>query len=380
MILKRSDIERREKETLAPYAALSAESRGREFPEAEDPFRTAFQRDRDRIIHSKAFRRLQGKTQVFVAHYGDHYRSRLAHSMEVAQLSRDMARNLGLNEDLAEAVALAHDLGHTPFGHAGQETLDLLMREHGLSFEHNEQSRRIVTRLEQKNPGFPGLNLTFELRDGLMKHRDPSDPIPENGTARPSLESQLVDVADKIAYLNHDIDDGIRARILSTDELNTLPIWKQARETAKGDLPFPLFVSAMISRLITLMVNDLMENTDRLLKKHKIRSLTQVNATPEALVAFSDAFAVECRALKAFLFERFYNSPGIVEYNKRGQEAIRFLFYELQKKPSLIPEKFSASGEGILIQVKDHIASMTDDYAMDLYDKLHWKAFSRLEI
>jgi len=173
MILKRTDIERREKETLAPYAAFSAKSRGREFPEAEDPFRTAFQRDRDRIIYSKAFRRLQGKTQVFVAHHGDHYRSRLAHTMEVAQLSRDMARNLGLNEDLAEAVALAHDLGHTPFGHAGQETLDSLMREHGLSFEHNEQSRRIVTRLEQKKPEFPGLNLTFELRDGLMKHRDP---------------------------------------------------------------------------------------------------------------------------------------------------------------------------------------------------------------
>jgi len=317
---------------------------------------------------------------VFVAHYGDHYRSRLAHTMEVAQLSRDMARNLGLNEDLAEAVALAHDLGHTPFGHAGQDVLDELMRGHGHSFEHNEQSRRIVTLLEQKRAEFPGLNLTFEVRDGLMKHRDHPESPSASGTYRPSLEAQLVDLSDKIAYLNHDIDDGIRARILNIEELETLALWQKAKATVKVDLPFPLFVSTMISRLISLMVTDLTQTTDGLIREHKIESIDQVYATPKPLVAFSEPFAAEVKVLKAFLYERFYHSPGIMEYNNRGQEVIRFLFQELLKKPSLIPEKFSATGEEIVIQVKDHIASMTDEYAMELYDKLHWKAFSRSEI
>jgi len=380
MIFRQDDLHRHEKETLAPYAAHSAESRGREYPETDDPFRTCFQRDRDRIIHAKAFRRLRGKTQVFVAHYGDHYRSRLAHTMEVAQLSRDMARNLGLNEDLAEAVALAHDLGHTPFGHAGQEVLDEMMRKHGHSFEHNEQSRRIVTLLEQKRVDFPGLNLSFEVLDGLMKHREHPETPSSSGTYRPSLEAQLVDLSDKIAYLNHDIDDGIRARILNIEELETLSLWKKAKATVKTGLPFPFFVSAMISRIISLMVTDLLQTTDQLILEHKIQTVDQVYATQTPLVAFSDTLATECKELKSFLYERFYHSPGIMEYNNRGQEVIRFLFGELLRKSSLIPEKFSATGEEIVIQVKDHIASMTDDYAMDLYDKLHWKAFSRLEI
>lgn len=380
MIFLRADIERRELQTLAPYAAKSAESRGRDFPEPEDFLRTCFQRDRDRIIHSKSFRRLKGKTQVFVAHYGDHYRSRLAHSMEVAQLSRDMARALGLNEDLAETIGLAHDLGHTPFGHAGQEALNDCLAKHGLGFEHNEQSRRVVTLLEQKKPDYPGLNLSFEVLDGMMKHRESGEASAFSGTFKPSLEAQLVDLSDKIAYLNHDIDDGIRARILSSETLDTLFLWRKAKENVRADLSHPHFVSAMISSLITLMIKDLLENTNRLITERKIESVDQVYKTKESLVAFSDGFAAEVRLLKGFLYDRFYNSPGILEYNNRGQQVIRFLFEELIKKPSLIPEKFSASGEAVVIQVKDHIASMTDDYAMDLYDKLHWKAFSRSEI
>lgn len=380
MILLRADIERRERETLAPYAAKSAESRGRDFPESEDPFRTCFQRDRDRIIHSKSFRRLKGKTQVFVAHYGDHYRSRLAHSMEVAQLSRDMARALGLNEDLAETIALAHDLGHTPFGHAGQDALHDCMAKHGLGFEHNEQSRRVVTLLEQKKPDYPGLNLSFEVLDGMMKHRESGEMSPLSGTFKPSLEAQLVDLSDKIAYLNHDIDDGIRARILSSESLDSLALWRQAKETVRPDLSHSHFISAMISSLITLMAKDLLGNTDRLIRERKITTLDQVYKTQDSLVAFSDDVAGEVRLLKRFLYDRFYTSPGVMQYNNRGQEVIRFLFEELLKKPSLIPENFSARGEEALIQVKDHIASMTDEYAMDLYDKLHWKAFSRVEI
>ncbi len=379
MIYLREDIERRESETLASFSAKSSESRGRDFPETEDLFRTCFQRDRDRIIHSKSFRRLKGKTQVFVAHHGDHYRSRLAHSIEVAQLSRDIARALGLNEDLAETIALAHDLGHTPFGHAGQTALNDCMAKHGFGFEHNEQSRRIVTLLEQKKPEYAGLNLSFEVVDGLMKHRDSSEPSPFGGTYRPSLEAQLVDLSDKIAYLNHDIDDGIRASILSSESLDSLTLWVKAKEHVRADLPHSYFIRAMISSLITLMVKDLLANTDRLIHDRKIETLDQVYKTKDPLVAFSDPFAIEVRLLKGFLYERFYHSPGILEYNNRGQEVIRFLFEELMKKPSLIPEKLSSTSEDIVIQVKDHIASMTDEYAMDLYDKLHWKAFSRSE-
>ncbi|MFH1012856.1 MAG: dNTP triphosphohydrolase, partial [Candidatus Peregrinibacteria bacterium] len=229
MIFFREQIEAREKEILAPYAAFSVDSRGREHPESEDPYRTCFQRDRDRVIHSKAFRRLRGKTQVLVAGFGDHYRSRLAHSMEVAQIARAICRSLGLNEDLAEAVSLAHDLGHAPFGHAGQDEMNAILQEYGSRFEHNEQSRRIVELLEHKSPDYPGLNLSFEVRDGLIKHRTFYDNPPVTDTLMPSLEAQVANAADEIAYLNHDIDDGLRSGVLTLEAFDGLKLWESAK-------------------------------------------------------------------------------------------------------------------------------------------------------
>ncbi|QQR83354.1 dNTP triphosphohydrolase [Candidatus Peregrinibacteria bacterium] len=259
MLIKRAEIEKREAQYLAPHAVKSSESRGREYAEQEDEFRTCFQRDRDRIIHSKAFRRLRGKTQVFIAGYGDHYRSRLAHSMEVAQLSRDIARALGLNEDLAETIALAHDLGHTPFGHAGQDALHELMLPYGERFEHNEQSRRIVEFLEEKKVDYRGLNVTFEVKDGLLKHRTTYDQPLITDTLMPSLEAQVVNLADEIAYQNHDIDDVFRSGILTLGDFEPLAIWQRAKQTVDLTLSEPYLIRAMVSSLIQWMVNDLIQ-------------------------------------------------------------------------------------------------------------------------
>ena len=283
MILKREAIEEREKKTLASYAVKSAESRGRTHPEPEDPYRACFQRDRDRVIHCKAFRRLKGKTQVFVAHYGDHYRSRLAHSMEVAQLSRDLARTLNLNEDLAETIGLAHDLGHTPFGHAGQDAMNDMMKEYGRGFEHNEQSRRVVEFLESKKPDYRGLNLSFEVLDGLIKHRTTYDQPTAPDTLMPSLEAQIVNLADEIAYQNHDIDDGLRSGILSFADFEDLAIWKRLKSEVDQQLALPYLIPAMISGLITLMVNDLIENTERWLRENGIETVDQIYNTPRVV-------------------------------------------------------------------------------------------------
>jgi len=372
MLLKREQIEKQEEKMLAPYAVRSISSQGREYKENEDAYRTCFQRDRDRVIHSKAFRRLKGKTQVFIAHYGDHYRSRLTHTMEVAQLSRDLARMLGLNEDLAETIALAHDLGHTPFGHAGQDTMNELMRDYGQGFEHNEQSRRVVEFLEEKSTDYRGLNLTFEVRDGLIKHRTPFDQPVALDVHMPSLEAQIVNVADEIAYLNHDIDDGLRAGILKREELNRLAIWKKVQANVDQTLPPPFLISAMISCLIGLMIGDLAHNTDQLIEASGVDDSDSVCNHPKSLAGFSNDFKKECDELKDFLYERFYRSNGVADYNIKGQNVIRFLFKKLMANFQLLPEKIRKNphGEETHVLVKDYIAGMTDQFALDLYDEL----------
>ena len=324
------------------------------------------------MIHSKSFRRLKGKAQVFVAHYGDHYRSRLTHTMEVAQLSRDIARMLNLNEDLAETIALAHDLGHTPFGHAGQETMDQFMKEHGKGFEHNEQSRRVVESLEEKSPDYRGLNLTHEVRDGLIKHRTPFDQPVTLDSHMPSLEAQVVNIADEIAYLNHDIDDGLRSGILTMDDLNGLAIWKKVQENVDQTLSQPFLISAMISSLIGLMINDLADNTDRLIGEAKIDNVEQVYKNQKPLCSFSDDFKDSCDELKSFLYEHFYHSNGVSEYNVKGQNVIRFLFKKLMNNFNLLPEKIRKNphAEETYILVKDYIAGMTDQFALDLFNEL----------
>lgn len=372
MLLRREQIEAREVEALAPYSVKSTDSRGRTHAEPEDPYRSCFQRDRDRVIHSKAFRRLKGKTQVFVAHYGDHYRSRLDHSMEVAQLSRDMARTLGLNEDLAETIGLAHDLGHTPFGHAGQYEMNLLMKEYGDGFEHNEQSRRVVEFLEEKKPSHRGLNLSFEVMDGLIKHRTAYDNPNAPDNLMPSLEAQVVNIADEIAYQNHDIDDGLRSGILALEQLDRLAIWKRIKEKVDPTLNEPYLIPAMISGLMSLMVDDLTANTDRLIDKYKIQTVDQIYNTRHPLSGFSAPIKREANDLKTFLYKNFYQSSGVSEYNEQGKQVIRFLFIAMMRDNTLLPKKIRQNPyeEKMHVMVKDYIAGMTDQFALDLYQSL----------
>lgn len=372
MLLKREDIEEREKQLLVSYAVKCSESRGRKASESEDPFRTCFQRDRDRVIHSKAFRRLKGKTQVFVAHYGDHYRSRLAHSMEVAQLSRDIARMLNLNEDLAETIGLAHDLGHTPFGHAGQDAMNEMMQEYGKGFEHNEQSRRVVEFLEVKKPTYRGLNLSFEVTDGLIKHRTTYDRPTSEDTLMPSLEAQIVNRADEIAYMNHDIDDVLRSGILKFEDFEGLSIWKRAKQSVDLSLDQPFLSSAMISALIRTMVEDLADHTLELVDKAGVKTVDDIYETADDLALFSYEIQAETDELKSFLHERFYTSPWVAEYNEKGKEVIRVLFKKMMEDSSLLPKKQQENphNEEQYLLVKDYIAGMTDGFALSLYDKL----------
>lgn len=369
----RQEIEAQECKALQPYACLAAKSLGREYPQQPDEQRTCFQRDRDRVIHARAFRRLKGKTQVFVAHHGDHYRSRLTHTLEVVQLSRDIARGLGVNEDLAETIGLAHDLGHTPFGHAGETVLHQLMKPFGKHFEHNEQSKRIVEVLETKSPHFPGLNLTYEVRDGLMKHRSFYDnhdvPLKRQGT----LEAQIVNKADEIAYQNHDIDDGIRAGMFQLEDLQELALWRRASERSGRNLPEKLRVSETISSMIKIMVMDLYLETKRRLEHLPEKTVGNIQDAPHPVVAFSPEIAAENEELRKFLFKRFYTSPMVREQSERGGEIIQILFHRLMETPRLLPQHLRdihEKGAPLEDVVKDFIAGMTDQFALDMVKKM----------
>ena len=359
-------------ELLAPYAVRSAESKGRSTAEKEDPYRTCFQRDRDRIVHSKAFRRLNGKTQVFIAGYGDHYRSRLTHSMEVAQFARDVARMLNLNQDLAEAIGLAHDLGHTPFGHAGQDALNEVMETFGTHFEHNEQSFRVVQELEHKSDAYKGLNLSFEILDGLLKHRTRYDRPMAFDHLMPSLEAQIVNIADEIAYQSHDIDDGLRSGILSEEDLLKLDISKQAvGKKAASDDP-DIRKRYLLASIMTLLVNDLAENTDKKVRKLGIGTVGDVYAHDGPIVLFSDEVSQMAVQLKDFLYSHFYNAREVRKYNEEGKIVISRLFSVLYDQPEHLPEKYRVllDSEERYVVVKDYIAGMTDSFAKDLYGKL----------
>lgn len=359
MIATRKILEMREKKNLAPYAVASMDTAGREFSEKPDDTRTEFQRDRDRIIHSKAFRRLSGKTQVFVATYGDHFRDRLSHTLEVAQIARDIARNLRLNEDLCEAIALAHDLGHTPFGHAGEATLNKIMQQFGLRFEHNEQSKRIVEHLEKQFIQFDGLNLTYEVRQGLAKHQTVYDQMGRRITGK-TLEAQVVDVADEIAYHNHDLDDGLRSKLFAVREVARLALWKEAVAAAKKR-----YVSPM-RYIISLMIQNVLETTAQNIAKFHITSLKDVLKHPKNLAAFSGSFKKKIDKLREFLWNRMYQSPCVLRHSRRGQKIIERLFWKLYKNPKLLPRRFyERIGKIDLLEVavKDYVAGCTDKYA-----------------
>lgn len=344
--------------------------------EKDDGARTIFQRDKDRIIHSKAFRRLSGKTQVFVATYGDHFRDRLTHSLEVAQVARDLCRRLSLNEDLAETVALAHDLGHPPFGHAGEYTLNAIMQGFGLRFEHNEQSKRIVEQLEKQFPDFEGLNLSYEVRQGLAKHQTYYDQKGKKISGK-TLEAQVVDLADEIAYHNHDLDDGLRSSLFTFKDLGALSLWKKA--SAQVFKKYGIIKNSMVlrhrtvSQLISLMIEDVAVNTQKELKRKKIKTLKQVLLQKNNIVGFSPKFSKEVIALRKFLWKYMYHSRQVLSHSERGQKILKKIFWYLYKNPKKMPRHFYGKigkPDPLEVVVKDYVAGCTDAFATALYKKI----------
>ena len=369
-------------EILAPYAARDDRSRGRRYPEPKPEFRTEYQRDRDRIIHSNAFRRLVYKTQVFVNHEGDLYRTRVTHSIEVAQIARSVARALGLNEALTEAICLAHDLGHTPFGHAGQDALNECMRPHG-GFEHNLQSLRVVDELEERYAEFPGLNLTFECREGILKHcsvraaRELGD-LGERFLKRtqPGLEAQIANVADEIAYNNHDVDDGIRAQLVELEELRGTRLFRRQLEivTAKyPDLGERRLIHEVIRRMINHIVVDLIRTSQAQLDAARPASIDDIRGQPKPLIALSEAAREEHAELMHFLRERLYRHYKVLRMTAKARHVLKDLFEAFLADIHLMPPEHreaAARGEGSqgaagrARAVADYIAGMTDRYAI----------------
>lgn len=366
-----------ERPDLAPYAMTSSNSHGRRYQEPQKDTRTLFERDRDRIIHCAAFRRLEYKTQVFVNHEGDYYRTRLTHSLEVAQISRGIARQLSLNEDLVEALALSHDLGHTPFGHTGEEVLNELMAGQG-GFEHNQQSLRTVEVLEQRYPDFPGLNLAWETREGIAKHSPGQNSAVPDAYAPdtpPCLEAQLIDIADEIAYNNHDIDDGLQAGYIHLQDLEELSLWRAVRRHVKerfSHIQEPEYSLQTISYLISYLVNDLIQTTAANIRRQGVQSTADVRACDSWLVGLSPEVARQNRELKRFLHQHLYRHEKVERMKVKTARFLRALFHSYADYPSLLPlayrQRFAADGK--LRVICDYIAAMTDRFALDEYRRL----------
>jgi len=379
MLRTRPELEEIEARTLAPYAMRSRDSRGRRVAEPEHPLRTAFQRDRDRVLHSAAFRRLEYKTQVFVNHEGDYYRTRLTHTIEAAQITRTVARALGLNEELAEAVALAHDLGHPPFGHAGEHVLNDRMRAHG-GFDHNAQSLRTVDWIEVRYPNFRGLNLTFEVREGIIKHSSfEARPAAQefDPKAFPCLEAQIVDLADEIAYLAHDTDDGARAQMLTLDDLNRSSLFREAARAVHGaghKLEPRVERYQTVIRMIDTMVTDLARNLNLTLEESRVRSVDDVRQAGRALAGFSPPTAERVRELKQIMTERLYSHYRVRRMTEKAGRVLAALFDAYMSEPRQMPPHVLArnesDGEPTARVVADYIAGMTDRFALDEYRKL----------
>ena len=376
MILNRTALEEIEERTLAPYASLSKHSRGRAYPESEPKLRTRYQRDRDRILHTTAFRRLEHKTQVFITYEGDYYRTRLTHTLEVSQIGRSLARSLGANEDLVEAICLAHDLGHPPFGHSGEVVLSRLMGPHA-GFDHNQQSLRIVTILERRYPGFPGLNLTWETREGIVKHETAFD-IPDMSEYSPhergSLEAQVANVADECAYTSHDLDDGLRSGMLMPEDLADLAMWKILRDACESNAgPLDeLTRHRMIRTFIGLCVQDIVQSTGRRLDDLSIKTDPDVRRLPENIVRHSDSFLPPLEELRKRLFEKMYRHYRVMRMALKAEKFLSELFATYVSNPTILPPSIlkRTEEEGIQRVVCDYIAGMTDRFALDEYEKL----------
>lgn len=351
---------------LAPYSVPIMGTLGREYQEPDDETRFPFQRDRDRILHTQAFRRLKHKTQVFVSGHGDHYRTRITHTLEVAQISRDLARTLGLNEDLAECIALAHDLGHTPFGHAGEEAMNQCMQGFAQTFEHNQQSLRVVTLLEDRSSRYRGLNLNTEVLEGLEKHRTPHDHPAGELPRAPSMEAQVVNLADEIAYTAHDTDDGLRARLLSLDDLKHTALGRLALERSQSS------GAEARGAIVDILVTDLYTETESRVHAHNLLSLDDVYAANDPIVSFSASMQVMLQEHRTFLWDNLYRSPSVLRQADAGKRIITELFDAyIKNPPEKVLELMNRTSSSKVEAIKDFIAGMTDTYAQEQLGTRH---------
>ncbi len=377
MIFSRQQFEEIEDQTLAPYGMRSRNSRGRVYPEDEHPYRTAYQRDRDRIIHTTAFRRLEYKTQVFVNIEGDYYRTRLTHTLEVAQVGRTLARVLGANEALTETVCLVHDIGHPPFGHSGERALDSLMTEHG-GFDHNQQALRIIEQLEHRYPDWPGLNLTYEVREGIVKHETEYDTMSFAAQFEPHkrglLEAQIANAADEIAYNAHDLDDGLRAGLFTPADLDHLDLWRQLKDSVgwDGRGSNDVWRHRLIRRLIGIEVTDVINATNQRLLEANVQSIADLQALGHNVIGFSDAMKQVNRGLKDFLYNQMYRHTRVIRMQMKADRLLSELFQAYTGEPGQLPEsaRKSIETEGLQRAVCDYVAGMTDRFALDEYAKM----------
>ena len=376
MYLKRSELEEIEDRSLAPYAVRSRDSRGRAYLDNEPDYRTAFQRDRDRVLYTTAFRRLEYKTQVFFNYEGDYFRTRLTHTLEVAQIGRTLARALGANEDLVEVICLAHDLGHSPFGHAGESALSRLMKDHG-GFDHNKQSLRIVTELEERYPEFPGLNLSWEVREGIVKHEseyDISDAREYDPDLRGNLETQICNVADELAYTTHDLDDGLRSGMINPDMLKGIAWWQILVETFKwrGPLLADVDRHRMIRTLVELLVTAMIEATDARLKESRALSALDIQKLDHNVIGYDELAQRRNRELKDFLFHKLYRHYRVMRMQVKAERIVTDLFQAYQDEPMILPGHVQAwiDKRGLERTICDYIAGMTDRFAIEEHERL----------
>ncbi|MDH3943864.1 MAG: deoxyguanosinetriphosphate triphosphohydrolase [Anaerolineae bacterium] len=376
MLYNRETLEKIEDQSLAPYALRSKDSKGRAYPDREPMHRTTFQRDRDRILHTTAFRRLEYKTQVFINYEGDYYRTRLTHSLEVAQLGRSMATALGANEVLVEAICLAHDLGHPPFGHSGEVALDNLMKDQG-GFDHNKQSFRIVTELEERFPDFPGLNLTWEVREGIVKHEteyDISDATDFNPDLRGHLEAQISNVADELAYTAHDLDDGLRSGMITPLMLKEFELWQILTESVgwSGEKLTDLDRHKLIRRMIGMEVNDVVAATAERIQAAGVKSALDLQKLDHNVIGYSDDTTRRNRELKDFLYANLYRHHRVVRMAVKAETILTQLFNGYHNNPEMLPDQFQQliDQRGLERTICDYLAGMTDRYAIEEHDKL----------
>jgi dGTPase len=376
MIFTRQELESLEDQTLAPYGVRSKNTKGRCYPEEEPEYRTIYQRDRDRILHTTAFRRLEYKTQVFINYEGDYYRTRLTHTLEVSQTGRTIARALGANPELTEAICLAHDLGHPPFGHNGEATLARLMKDHG-GFDHNRQSLRIVAKLEQRYQNFPGLNLSWEVREGIVKHEseyDIADAREYDAELRGHLEAQITNAADELSYTAHDLDDGLRSGMITTPMLDGITLWEILVESIgwRGPVLDDLARHRIIRNLIDMEVTDLIHSTDKNLRESRVRSVLELQSLAYNVVGFSEDMNQRNRQLKDFLYTNLYRNYRVVRMAVKAERIISDLFRAYLHEPAILPKHVQewANERGLERTICDYIAGMTDRFAVEEYQKL----------